>query len=391
VRLPDDAALAPVLAALPRARLVGGCVRDMLAGRPVADIDLATPDTPDEVIAALERAGLRAVPTGLAHGTVTAISGGRPFEVTTLRRDTRTDGRHAEVAWTDDFDADAARRDFTINAMSLDRSGTLHDPFGGRADLACGCVRFVGDAARRIAEDHLRILRYFRFFARYGTAEPDAAAVEAIAASAGSVASLSAERVWSELKRILAVPDPRGVLSLMARLGVLAVCLPEAGTADRLDGLLAHGAPCDPLLRLAVLLAGDDAAVAERLRLSGAERARLSGLMGAPVPAPGDSDDDLRRLLADAEPDLLIGRAWRAYPHAADLRARLAALPRPVFPLEGRHALAMGLSPGPALGEALRQVRAWWLAGGCTAQLEACAATLRRLAVQSEPAAPSRG
>ena len=375
----DDPALAPVLAALPRARLVGGCVRDTLAGRPVADIDLATPDTPDQITAALQHAHLRAVPTGLAHGTITAISAGRPFEVTTLRRDEETDGRHARVAWTDDWALDAARRDFTINAMSMDRAGALHDFFGGRSDLAAGRVRFVGDAERRVAEDHLRILRYFRFFARYSAGPPDPAAILAIARSADRVGALSAERVWSELKRILAVPDPRAALALMDRLGVLCQTLPEAARTSALEGLVVASAPPDAILRLAAMLTGDAGRLADRLRLSGAERERLGTLCKAPAPSPQDDDAALRRLLADYPADTLIGRAWLTHPADAALRARLAAMPRPVFPLEGRHALALGIAAGPELGRKLRRVRGWWLDAGCVGTLEECQAELMSL------------
>ena len=372
-------ALAPILRALPRARLVGGCVRDTLAGYPVADIDLATPDLPDTVRTALEAAGLRVIPTGIAHGTLTALSGGHCFEITTLRRDVETDGRHAQVAWTDDFTEDAARRDFTINAMSLDQAGRLHDPFGGEADLASHRVRFVGQAAVRIAEDRLRILRFFRFFARYGAPPPDEDAVQAIEAAVQDLARLSAERVWSELKRILAAPDPRPSLALMARLGVLRAVLPEAREAGALDGMLAHGAPGDPILRLSALLDGDVRALADRLRLSTAEHERLAGLLAGPVPSPDDDDAALRRLLADEPAETLVGRVWRAHPAASGLRARLASLPRPVFPLEGRHALAAGFSPGPEVGRALREVRAWWRQGGCTADLATCETRLARL------------
>ena len=247
----DDPDLAPVLAALPQARLVGGAVRDALAGLPVADIDIATPEPPETSMARLAEAGLRVVPTGLAHGTVTAVSNHRPFEITTLRRDVATDGRHAQVVWTDDWRADAARRDFTINALSLDRDGGLHDFFGGQADLAAGRVRFVGEAGQRIAEDYLRVLRFFRFYARYGHGAPDGAAVGAIAASVDGLAMLSAERVWSEIKRILAAPDPVPSLGLMEQLGVLAAVLPEGGDLARLAALVARGAPADPLLRMA--------------------------------------------------------------------------------------------------------------------------------------------
>lgn len=383
-----DPALAAVLAALPGARLVGGCVRDALAGLPIADLDLATPEPPEEVARRLADAGLRAAPTGLDHGTVTAISGGRGFEVTTLRRDVETDGRHARVAWTSDWQEDAARRDFTINAMSMLPSGEIFDYFGGADDLRVGRVRFVGEARQRVAEDYLRVLRFFRFQARYGRGEPDPEAVAAVRDGAAGLDGLSPERVWSELKRILAAPDPSASVALMDRLGVLARALPEGAAPARLAALAAAGAPADPLLRLAALLDGDPAALAGRLRLSGEERARLLALRRGPVPAPGMDDADLRRLLADEPAETLIGRAWLAGgadiprgPGWADLRARLAALPRPVFPLAGRDALALGAQPGPAVGRALAAVRAWWLAGGCAADRAACLAELaRRLA-----------
>ena len=221
------------MAALPEARVVGGAVRDALAGRPITDIDLATPRTPEQVTKALQEAGIRVVPTGIDHGTVTAVLGERSFEITTLRRDVETDGRHAVVAFTDDWRTDAARRDFTINAMSMARDGEVFDYFGGIADLRAGIVRFVGDPATRIAEDHLRILRYFRFFARYSAGPADAAALAAIRAGASGLGKLSAERVWSELSRILAVPDPRAAVALMADLGVMDAVLPEGADAAR--------------------------------------------------------------------------------------------------------------------------------------------------------------
>ena len=365
-----DPALRAVLAALPEARLVGGCVRDALAGREVADIDLATPRRPEAVMQALRDAGLRAVATGIDHGTVTAVSGHRGFEVTTLRRDVETDGRHAVVAYTDDWRADAARRDFTINAMSMTPDGGVFDYFDGIADLRAGRVRFVGDAGTRIAEDYLRVLRFFRFHTRFGQGAPDPAALNAIRAGVPGVRLLSAERVWSELRRILAAPDPRAAVALMAELGVLACVLPEGTAPARLDALVAAGAPADPVLRLAALLDGDAVALAERLRLSKAERARLAALREA-APPPDDADDDaLRRALADAPRDVLIGRAWLAGGGDA-LRARLAALPVPVFPLHGRDLKALGVPDGPTIGAMLRELREWWLAGGCTGDVRA--------------------
>lgn len=373
-----DPAVRAVLAALPGARLVGGAVRDALAGRAAADIDLATPDRPEQVIRRLEAAGLRAVPTGLDHGTVTAIAGHRGFEITTLRRDVETDGRHALVDYTDDWRDDAARRDFTINALSMTPDGAVFDYFTGIEDLHAGVVRFVGDAATRIAEDYLRILRFFRFHARYGTGEPDKAALAAIVQGVPGMARLSAERVWSELKRILAAPDPTGAVALMQRTGVLAAALPEGAAPERLAALVAIGAPADPLLRLAALLDGDAAALAGRLRLSAAERDRLIALRHPDIP-PDDADDGaLRRALAVNAPDVLIGRAWLAGRSAA-LRDRLGALPPPVFPLQGRDLLAAGVPPGPVLGQLLQRVRQWWLDGGCVAGADACRAELARL------------
>ena len=365
-----DPAVRRLFAILPTARLVGGCVRDTLAGKPSADTDLATPLPPQAVAAALAEAGIRAIPTGLAHGTVTAVIGSRPYEITTLRRDVVTDGRHAEVTWTDDWQEDAARRDFTINAMSLSPDGTLHDYFSGAADLAAGRVRFVGDAATRIAEDYLRILRFFRFQARYGT-EPDPQAMAAIRAGLGGLARLSVERVWSELKRILEAPDPDAALALMRDTGVLAAIIPEGAA----PAAVAH-LPAEPILRTAALLTGDRAVFAARLKLSIAEANRLLALDG---PAPSGDDADLRRQLAATEPDILIGRSLLAR-QPNSVRERLRAIPRPVFPLEGRDVLALGLRPGPAIGSLLRDVRAWWLAGGCVAGPEACRAELARRA-----------
>jgi poly(A) polymerase/tRNA nucleotidyltransferase (CCA-adding enzyme) len=365
-----DPDLAPVLAALPHARIVGGAVRDALARLPIADIDLATPDPPEHTLHALERAGLRAIPTGVAHGTVTAISNHRPFEITTLRRDVETDGRHAIVAWTDDWEQDAARRDFTINALSLDREGAVHDYFGGQADLHAGRVRFVGDPATRIAEDYLRVLRFFRFWARYGRQPPEPGARQAIAAAAQHLPRLSAERVWSELKRILQAPNPAPAIALMAQLGVLKVVLPEGADPHRLAVLTQYGAPIDPLLRLAALLTGDVGALAARLKLSTAELDSLIALRHGPVPTVDGDGAAWRRLLADEDAELLANRTWlaggfgRAWNQARD---RLLSTPRPVFPLEGRDALALGAAPGPEIGVALRATRDWWLEGGCIA------------------------
>ncbi len=372
-----------VLEVLPGARIVGGAVRDAVAGLPVADTDVAAPQQPEEVTRRLEAAGFRVVPTGIAHGTVTAIADGTPVEVTTLRRDVETDGRHAVVEFMEDFRADAARRDFTINAMSMDAHGAVFDYFGGIADLRAGALRFVGDPVTRIAEDYLRVLRFFRFYARYARRKPDAQALAALRNGVRGLRRLSAERVWAELKRILAAPDPSESVALMSELGVLQAVLPEGADAARLAWVVRAGAPVDPLLRFAALVTGDIAAVSERLKLSGEEAQKVVALQqGATVPRPDDHDAMLRRMLAENDRSVLIGRSWITggdAPGWRELRDRLAGTDVPVFPLQGRDVVALGVAPGPRVGALLQQVRAWWLAGGCVADRAACLGELVRL------------
>ena len=381
-----DPALRRVLACLPDARIVGGAVRDAIAGLPVSDIDLATALPPDDIVKALQKDRLRVIPTGIEHGTVTALVAEKTFEITTLRRDIATDGRRATVAFTDDWRQDAARRDFTINAMSLAPSGEVFDYFSGLDDLRAGIVRFVGNPATRIAEDYLRILRFFRFHSRYATrhAAPDPAALHAIRAGVPGLAILSPERIWSEIGRILSAPDPADAVALMAELGVLEKILPAADPT-RLQRLIAAGAPPEKLLRLAALLTApppDIATLAARLRLSTAESTRLEALTQPSTLTPTADDNAIRRALADTEPDILIDRMWLAsLTEPADwptLRARAQKIPRPVFPLEGRDVLALGLAPGPQIGALLEKTRAWWLAAGCTPDKNACRAELAR-------------
>jgi len=388
-----EAAPAAVLAALPGARAVGGCVRDALAGRAVHDVDVAAPLPPETIAEKLRAAGLKVFETGLAHGTVTAVLKRQPVEVTALRRDLVTDGRHAEVAWTTDWREDAARRDFSFNAMSMDAEGRIWDYFDGRADLAAGRVRFVGDAATRLAEDYLRALRFFRFWARYGQGAPDPAALAAIADSVpGFRARIAPERIWMELKRLLPAPDPSDSLTLMADCGLLEAVLPEGTVPERLRRMIPLGLPADPLLRLAVLLAedADSGALATRLRLSGEERARLAVLHRPPdSPTPGSAAGfPLRawrarlhagaRQVAPAEPlwvaqARLGGEGWDAL--------RQLVIPgdaEPEFPLLGRDLMALGLPAGPGLGSLLGALRAWWLEGDCQADRDALLAEAAR-------------
>ena len=376
IRTPEVAA---IWAALPEARIVGGAVRDQLLGQPVADVDFAVPLLPDLVMARLRDAGINVVPTGLAHGTVTAVLGRVGYEITVLRRDVAADGRHAEVAFTGDWRADAERRDFTINAMYEDSDGRIYDYFDGRADLLAGRVRFVGAAATRIEEDYLRILRFFRFFARFGRGAPDGEAVAAIGALKAGLRRLSVERVWSELKRLLAVADPRRAIEVMGETGVLSTVWPTAETA-RFDALVARSAPADPLLRLAALLPKRAEAFAEHYKLSLAERDKLLDLQRPMALGPDAGDAELRRALADEAAAALVARSWLVQderPGWERLRARLEVIRAPVFPVQGRDLLALGFEAGPELGARLAEVRAWWLQGGCVADAQACLAQLR--------------
>jgi poly(A) polymerase len=361
------------------ARFVGGCVRDTLSSHPVGDIDIATPLTPDRVIAALEAAGLKAVPTGIDHGTVTAVSGGRPFEITTLRRDVETDGRRAVVAFTDDWTEDAQRRDFRLNALYADADGRVFDPTGeGVADARAGRIVFVGDAETRIREDALRILRFFRFQAWYGRGEPDPAGLAACEKLKSLLSGLSAERISKELLKLLAAEDPRPAVRLMAAAGVLAILLPGADRMVRFERLVAVETDllfqCDPLLRLAALLPDDPLAgakTAAALRLSGAQRDRLVAALGTDQPivssmSPREARRAVYRLGTDGFRDRVL-LAWSGVDHPSatpQWRALLAiarSWPRPRLPLTGEEVMAAGVPRGPLVGAVMRQVEEWWI------------------------------
>ena len=338
-----------------QALLVGGCVRNAILGRPVSDLDLATDATPDIVTQIAEAAGFRVVPTGTLHGTVTVIAHHRPHEVTTFRRDVETFGRHATVAYSTNIAEDAARRDFTMNALYANKEGEVIDPLNGLPDLNAGHVRFVGDPDQRIQEDYLRILRFFRFHAHFGKDGIDAEGLAACAAHSAMIETISRERVGAEMKKLLSAPDPAPAVAAMAQSGVLRAVLPGADPAAL--PVLVHledGLPPDSLRRLTAL-GGQD--VAERLRLSRKEAATIEALRAALT-----SDDTPAvlgwKLGGDRARDAILLRAalsGQPLPQVQAEIARGAAAVLPVKPAD------LDLE-GPPLGAALRQMQAKWLA-----------------------------
>lgn len=383
----SEGALGRALSALNGAggetRVAGGAVRDLALGVTPGDFDLATTLPPEEATARARAAGFKVVPTGLAHGTVTIIVAGRPFETTTLREDVETDGRHAKVAFGRDFDADARRRDFTINALSLDVFGRVHDPLDGLRDLALGRVRFIGDADQRIREDYLRILRFFRFSARFGGGALDPGGLSACVRHRAELQRLSRERVRAELLKLIVAPHAGGVVRAMAERGVFGALI---GFADpgRLERVLAieeaDGAAPDALLRLAalaVLVSEDAERLGGRLRLANAERARLGraaaalgplhGIAGAPAP------DALLRLLfgcgRQAAADALLLAEAEAVAPADDpgfaaARRFLAETPEPKSPIRGKDIVARGVEPGPRVAAILGAFTRLWIEAG---------------------------
>ena len=369
------------------ARIVGGAVRNALMGMPVADIDMATTLPPQDVVERAQSAGIKAVPTGIEHGTVTLVLDGEGFEVTTLRRDVETDGRHAQVAFGTDWNEDAQRRDLTINALYADASGEVIDLVGGLADIETRNVRFIGDADTRIAEDYLRVLRFFRFFAHYGSGRPDADGLRASARAKDKMSTLSAERVWSEMKKLLTATDPSRALLWMRQSGVLSQVLPETEKwgIDAIHGLVAAeqalGWTPDALLRLAAIVPVDAervAGMASRLRLSNAEAKRLKQWASAPVVETSMTDAVFDRLLyrngvegitmrlmlslAAARADISAGEgAMQKIARLSALLSRTQKFLRPTFPLTGADVLAAGVSPGPKVGEILGQLEEKWI------------------------------
>jgi poly(A) polymerase len=369
------------------ARVAGGAVRNALMGLPVADVDVATTLRPEKVVERAVTAGIRAVPTGIEHGTVTLVIDGHGFEVTTLRRDIETDGRRAKVVFGTDWQADAERRDLTINALYADAQGEVIDLVNGLPDIETRTVRFIGEAAERIAEDYLRILRFFRFFAHYGSGRPDADGLRACARAKDKLSTLSAERVWSETKKLLSAADPSRALLWMRQAGVLTEVLPETEKwgIDGIHGLVAAekalGWVPDPMLRLAAIVPPDAArldALAKRLKMSNAEAARLATWANAPVPPDEVTDVGFDRLLYRHGAEGLILRlklalasartAAEGDPAAMRKSARLSVLlkraenyEKPDFPLGGADIVAAGVPAGKRVGEILKELEDFWV------------------------------
>ncbi|OMG54049.1 MULTISPECIES: CCA tRNA nucleotidyltransferase [Brevundimonas] len=351
------------------ARFVGGCVRNAVLGAPIDDVDIATVLTPEAVVKALKAAGLKSVPTGMEHGTVTAISERQPFEITTLRRDVSTDGRRATVAFTDDWAEDAARRDFRLNALYADADGLILDPTGaGYEDALAGRIVFVGEPEQRIREDYLRILRFYRFFAWYGRGAPDAAAVSACAALAEGVEQLSAERVSKELLKLLAAPDPRAAVRLMDQAGVLGRVAPQPESLTLFEAVV--GISADPVLRLSALLPDEAEAVraaALKLRLSNAQRDRLVEAVAERID-PAMSEAETRAAIWRAGRQAVEDRLYRAWASGADagvvqrLLALAAGWTPPKLPVGGKDLARLGLQPGPETGRLLKAFEDGWIA-----------------------------
>ncbi len=362
------------------ARFVGGCVRNSLLGEPVTDVDIATTETPDRAQALLEAKGIKVIPTGIEHGTVTAVAEGRHFEITTLRVDVATHGRHADVEFTEDWVEDARRRDFTMNALYADKDGTLHDPLGGQDDLQARLVRFIGDPRERIREDYLRILRFFRFHAWYGKGEPDAASLKACADEKEGMKQLSGERIRVELFKTLTADEAPAAFRQMAASGVLTEVLPEASKLDRFENLVRierdqlFTADPSPVVRLGAMLDLDKAgvdALADRLKFSNKDRERLTAMLTDTTKIVCYlSMREVRRALYNMGLELFKDRVmlgWaseRPDHNAFQWRAMLAmadSWEKPQLPLDGAMMKAAGVPEGPEMGRVYREVEEWWV------------------------------
>jgi poly(A) polymerase len=378
----DQASRALMTALKGDARFVGGCVRDTILKRPIGDIDIATPLFPEEIMRRLAAAKIKAVPTGIAHGTITAVTETRPYEITTLRRDVETFGRQARVTFSADWQEDSARRDFTMNALYLDSEGAVFDYHDGIKDLRAGKVRFVGDPATRIREDVLRLLRFYRFHAWYGKGEADAAARAACRASTPLLPTLSGERVQAELLKLLKARDPVPSLAMMQDDGVLVRIVPKSRPLDVLARLIELEPKPDAIRRLAALVAADSDALTRKLKFSNADRDRLTALSEA-VPLTSDAVEQ-RRLLYRQGSALYSDRVLLTAAIAGDstkVKKLLSAASKwkPVtFPLRGADIAEAGIPEGPAIGALLAELEAWWEDGDFKATRAQCLAELKK-------------
>jgi poly(A) polymerase len=382
-------------------RIVGGAVRNALLGRPVLEVDCATTAAPDAIVRLAEAAGFKSVPTGIDHGTITVIADGEPFEVTTLREDVETDGRHAVVHFGRDFEADARRRDFTINALSLGLDGRLHDYTDGIPDLAARRVRFIGDARTRIREDFLRILRFFRFHAEYALGDPDPEGLAASGAERLGLAILSRERIRHELVKLLVARRAEETIKVLSEHGFLTWLLDGPAEFGRFSRIAAG--KDDPvaiwrLAALAVMIEEDAQRLRERLRLSNEEHRKLADYAALlPIlktwPLPLDATA-MRRLVAEHGIETLsralTAMAGEPLPIVREdallalERFRAGAEPVPVFPLRGADFVENGIPKGPKVGELLSLARQAWLAEGCRTDAASAEALLRRILDQAE-------
>lgn len=368
-------------------RVNGGAVRNALLGEPVNEVDLSTDLLPEQVSEQVSSSGLQVIPTGIDHGTVTAISGKEPFEITTLREDIETDGRWAKVRFGTDWKADAMRRDFTVNALYCDRDGTLYDPLDGYGDLAARTIRFIGDPDQRIAEDRLRILRFFRFFAWYGSDRPDPESLKACVRHRDGLDGLSVERIWREFKKLLSAPDPVKSILWMRTTKILTIIVPETEKwgIDLLPPLVTvrkqAGEPIDPILRLMSIIPPQLDRVQElatRLKLSNDETARLTAWAGQADLPPGITEDDLATLMYQADSRTIQDKLWlqkakqaAKVEESADTDKLIAFAKdwkRPELPVQGRDLIKLGYSTGPEIGKALLQLEQAWIASNFSLQ-----------------------
>jgi poly(A) polymerase len=352
-------------------RIAGGAVRDVLMGRVPAEVDFATTALPGEIVRRAAAAGLKSVPTGIEHGTVTIIIDGHPFEITTLRRDVETDGRHAKVAFGRDWSDDALRRDLTINGLFLDGSGAVHDFVGGEKDIAAKRVRFIGDAKTRIREDFLRILRFFRFTARYGEGAPDREAMSAAIGERHGLDHLSRERIRAELLKFLVAPRAAEIAELMADAGLLGPLLGGVARPRRLKRLIEIAPDSDAVLRLgalALFIEENAERLRERLRLSNEEAMRLKSMAGRPVPTTAASENELKAVLYRLGPALYRDRVLFAAAGSDGKTAEVLSLPdrwtAPKFPVGATDLMARGVDKGPRLGTMLADIERTWIAEG---------------------------